>query len=89
MLHPLRLAAPLALSAALSAPVQCASKVRPEFRHEDDAAEVVYTLAQRFKAQGNEVARTETLRFLVTQYPSSRFAVAARLDLGESDAGPQ
>jgi hypothetical protein len=51
---------------------------------EDDPAEVLYTLAEKFKAEGNAPARTETLRFLVTRYPESRFAAAARLDLGDA-----
>ena len=53
----------------------------PELRTEDDAAEVLYTLAKRFETQGNAPARAETLRFLVSRYPESRFAQAARLDL--------
>jgi hypothetical protein len=81
MLAPLRLAAPLALAAALSAPIQCARRTPPDQRIEDDPAEVLYTLAETFKAEGNPAARAETLRFLVARYPVSRFAEAARLDL--------
>jgi outer membrane protein assembly factor BamD (BamD/ComL family) len=77
----LRLAGPLLLAAALSAPLQCARKPTAEHRTEDDAAEVLYTLAEQFKAQGNAPARAETLRFLVSRYPESRFAQAAKLDL--------
>ena len=79
-----RLAGPLLLavaSATLTAPLQCARNPGAELRAEDDAAEVLYTLAERFKAQGNAPARAETLRFLVSRYPESRFAQAARLDL--------
>ena len=36
--------------------------------------------------QGNAPARTETLRFLLTRYPTSRFAQSARIDLGEPAA---
>jgi outer membrane protein assembly factor BamD (BamD/ComL family) len=79
----LRLAAPLLLAAALSAPLQCAKKPPPEQRTEDDPAEVLYTLAEKFKAEGNLPARAETLRFLVARYPESRFAQAAKLDLAE------
>ena len=84
-----RLVGPLLLSLALAssvAPLQCARKPGAELRTEDDAAEVLYTLAERFKAQGNAPARAETLRFLVSRYPESRFAQAARLDL-EGTAG--
>jgi outer membrane protein assembly factor BamD (BamD/ComL family) len=80
----MRLLAPilLAASVAFAAPLQCARKTGPEMRTEDDPAEVLYTLAGRFQAEGNAAARAETLRFLVSRYPESRFAQAARLDLG-------
>ena len=82
MLACARLVAPLLLSAALAAPLQCArSHPSPEQRTEDDPAEVLYQLAGKFGAQGNQAARVETLRFLMARYPASRFAVAARLDL--------
>jgi hypothetical protein len=79
----LRLAGPLLLAAALSAPLQCARKPPPEQRTEDDPAEVLYTLAEKFKAEGDSAARSKTLRFLIARYPESRFAQAARIDLGE------
>jgi outer membrane protein assembly factor BamD (BamD/ComL family) len=50
---------------------------------EDDAAEVLYTLAEKFKTEGNQGARAETLRYLVERYPSSRFAETAKTDLDE------
>jgi TolA-binding protein len=50
---------------------------------EDDAAEVLYTLAEKFKTEGNQAARAETLRYLVERYPESRFAVTAKSDLDE------
>jgi outer membrane protein assembly factor BamD (BamD/ComL family) len=80
----MRLVAPLLLAVAaatLGAPLQCARKPSPELRAEDDPAEVLYNLAERFKAQGNAGARKETLRYLLSRYPESRFAQAARLDL--------
>lgn len=82
----LRLAAPVLLAAALTAPLQCGRKPPPEQRTEDDAAEVLYTLAEKFKAEGNQAARAETLRFLMERYPASRFAQTARVDL---QAGPR
>jgi hypothetical protein len=78
-----RFIAPLLLAAALTAPFQCARKPPPEQRTEDEAAEVLYTLAEKFKAEGNQPARAETLRFLMERYPASRFAQTARVDLGE------
>ncbi len=80
-----RLAGPILLATALTAPLQCARKPTVEMRTEDDPAEVLYTLAEKFKAEGNPTARAETLRFLVSRYPESRFAQAAKLDL---DAQP-
>ncbi len=84
----LGLAASLSLSAAITAPFQCARSHPVEHRVEDDPAEVLYTLADKFKAEGNAAARTETLRFLVARYPESRFAAAARTDLGEPTLAP-
>jgi hypothetical protein len=82
MLPALRLVGPILLAAVVSAPLQCArSRETPELRTEDDAAEVLYTLAEKFKAEGNPGARAETLRFLMARYPTSRFAEAARIDL--------
>jgi hypothetical protein len=79
----LRLAAPLLVAAALLAPFQCARKTPPEQRMEDDPAEVLYTLAEKFKTEGNQPARAETLRYLVERYPASRFAATAKSDLDE------
>jgi hypothetical protein len=86
-----RVARPFGLAASLAgssiAPLQCPRSHPVEHRVEDDPAEVLYLLADRFKAAGNAAARTETLRFLVARYPESRFAVAARQDLGEPPPG--
>lgn len=81
MIFGARVVGPLLLAAALSAPFQCSSKVRPEHRLEEEPAEVLYKLAERFGAQGNAAARAETLRFLVERFPASRFAEAAKVDL--------
>lgn len=72
------------LAAALVAPLQCGSKVRPELRREEEPAAALYKLAERFKAQHAQAARLETLRFIVERYPSSRFAETARVELDES-----
>jgi TolA-binding protein len=39
-------------------------------------------LAEQFRAQGDEAARTRTLEYLIERYPSSREAERARLELG-------
>ena len=75
---------PLLLFASLSAaPYQCASKASPERRTEEEPAEVLYDLAEKFKAEGNARAQAETLRYLVQKFPASRFAEAAKQDLSE------
>lgn len=72
-----------ALVVALSlAPYQCAREPDPNRRIEDDPAEAVYKLAERFKEQGKADARAGTLRYLVERYPTSRYAKAAADDLG-------
>ncbi|APR77117.1 Hypothetical protein A7982_02464 [Minicystis rosea] len=81
MMTGVRILAPLFLAASLSAPIQCGSKIRPEHRLEEEPAEALYKLAERFASTGDQKARIETLRFIVERYPSSRFAQAAKLDL--------
>lgn len=81
MINGIRVLGPLLLAAALSAPIQCGSKPRPEHRLEEEPAEALYKLADRFAAAGDQKARAETLRFIVERYPTSRFAQAAKLDL--------
>jgi hypothetical protein len=78
----------LLLAASLSAPIQCGSKPRPELRMEEEPAEALYKLAERFAAQGDQKARMDTLRFIVERYPTSRFAQAAKLDLERLGAAP-
>jgi hypothetical protein len=74
--------APLLLLASLAnAPFQCASKAGPERRMEEEPAEALYELAEKFKAEGNPRAQAETLRYLVEKFPGSRFAEAAKQDL--------
>jgi outer membrane protein assembly factor BamD (BamD/ComL family) len=77
----LRALGALLLAASVSAPIQCGSKPRPELRMEEEPAEALYKLAERFAAQGDKKARIDTLRFIVERYPTSRFAQAAKLDL--------
>ncbi|AUX43775.1 hypothetical protein SOCE26_052300 [Sorangium cellulosum] len=76
------------LAAVANAPYQCASDVGPERQLVEEPSEVLYDLAERFKASGDGRAYADTLRFLVDRYPSSRFAQMARRDLEAlGDAG--
>ena len=70
------------------APYQCAREPDPNRRMEDDPAEVVYLLAERFEAQGKTEARTATLKYLVERFPTSRFAKQAQIDLEEMGQAP-
>ena len=72
----------LIVAAAVAlAPMQCQSKQDPELRRYETPGDALYALAQQFRAQGNDEAYRQTLRFLVARYPSSRHAVEARLIL--------
>jgi hypothetical protein len=79
----LRLASGALLLALSVAPYQCAREPDPNRRMEDDPAEVVYQLAERFKDQGKTEARVATLKYLVERFPTSRFAKRAEIDLAE------
>lgn len=81
---------PLVLALALSiAPYQCGSKATdPARQQEETPGDALWQLAEQFRANGDEKARRETLEFLLARYPSSRFAPAAREELG-ADAGPR
>lgn len=71
----------LALSIALWAPYQCATDPN-ERPVEDTAPKALWLLSERFQAEGDMKARETTLRQLVEQYPSSRYAQRAREELG-------
>ena len=72
-----------ALLAALGvAPMQCRHDPDPNLRREDDAGDALYSLAQDFRAKGDEESAKHTLRFLVERYPSNRHVPAARAELG-------
>lgn len=77
----LRVSSAALLLALSAAPYQCAREPDPNRRLEDDPAEAVYKLADRFKTEGKAEARTTTLKYLVERYPTSRFAGMARLEL--------
>jgi hypothetical protein len=73
----------VAIVAALGiAPMQCAHKPDPDLRREEAADDALWDLAQSFRAQGNEAAARETLRYLAAKFPSSRHAAAARAESG-------
>jgi outer membrane protein assembly factor BamD (BamD/ComL family) len=84
----LRLASSALLMALSFAPYQCAREPDPNRRMEDDPAETVYQLAERFKGEGKSEARVATLQFLLERYPTSRFAKQARIDLEEMGRAP-
>lgn len=75
--------ASVALMLSATAPFQCASKSPPEERMEEEPAEALYALAERFRAAGDLRAREQTLRFIIERFPASRFAMAAKADLAE------
>ena len=74
-------AAALALSLA---PIQCTHEPDPSLRREDPADEALWNLAKDFDTRGDDAAARHTLEVLVSRYPASRFALAAkeRLDGG-------
>ena len=77
-----------ALTGALgSAPFQCARAPETDTRREDTPGEALYALAHKFKAENNAIAAKETLKYLVEHYPSSRYATAARDELGGAERG--
>ncbi len=75
----------LFLSAALAgAPFQCSHDPDPRNALEETPGEALYKLAQEFHGQGDDKAYRETLGYLIRHYPSSRFAVMAKDELGET-----
>jgi hypothetical protein len=79
----------LLLAALAHAPFQCAHDLPPDRHNEDDAAEAVYVLAEQLHVKGDERGRKDALEFLVQRYPSSRYAVRAREDLGQPIDPPE
>jgi outer membrane protein assembly factor BamD (BamD/ComL family) len=65
----------------LAAPVQCPSEQEPRHALVEQPAEAVYRSAMNLRALGYSQAEEETLRYLIEQYPGSRWAERARLDL--------
>lgn len=78
----------LVLAVALgAAPFQCGGGGR-DVPHEDSGGDALYSLAQDFKAKGNEQAARDTLKYLIEHYPSNRHAPAAREELAEGSPAP-
>ena len=65
--------------------MQCSGEPDPAKALEETPGEAVYKLAQEFHAKGDREAWAATLQFLIANYPSSRFAEMAKVDL-ERDA---
>jgi hypothetical protein len=76
----------LALS-LVHAPLQCTRDPDPNLRSEDTAGDALWALAQDFRAHHDEAGARATFRYLAEHYPSSRYAPAARNELGASDGG--
>ena len=69
--------------------MQCGSEPEPAKALEETPGEAVYRLALQFREQGEEEAWASTLQFLIANYPSSRFAEMAKVDLAEAGRAGQ
>ncbi len=67
-----------------TAPYQCATDTndRPL---EDTAPQALWILAERFESERNQSAKETTLRQIIDEYPTSRYAQRARQELGLGD----
>lgn len=70
------------------APMQCSKQYDPATAREDTAGDGLWSLAEDFKAKGNQEAYLSTLRFLVARYPSSRRASKAQQELERTNSPP-
>jgi hypothetical protein len=66
------------------APLQCEKSYDPSLRKEDTPGDALWQLARKFHEEHDEAGARRTLEFLVERYPSSRWAPAAREELGET-----
>jgi len=74
-----------ALAVALAvAPMQCAHEPDPSLRWNDTPGDALWQLAQEFRDSHDDAAARRTLEYLVERYPSSRWAQAARDELGKA-----
>jgi outer membrane protein assembly factor BamD (BamD/ComL family) len=80
------LSAAFALLSLVRAPYQCGRSEDPAERREETAPEALYAAAGKLREAGDERGYHMVLALLIERYPSSRWAEAARLDLG-ADGG--
>ncbi len=69
------------------APMQCGHDPDPSLRWDDSPGDALWQLAQRFHESHDEAAARRTLEYLVERYPASRWAPAAREELGKTGMG--
>jgi hypothetical protein len=68
----------VAALSALLAPYQCSHADQTDRPIEDTAPKALHILAERFSSQGDNSACETVIAQLIEQYPSSRYAKAAR-----------
>ena len=69
----------------LAAPLQCPTAQDPRRDRTQPPAEAVYRSAVNLRELGYSQAEEATLRYLIANYPQSRWAERARIDLGEDE----
>jgi hypothetical protein len=74
------------LASLLNAPIQCGHETDPALRTDESPADALWDLAQKFHEAHDDAAADKTLRYLVDRYPASRWAAAARAQLGTTPA---
>ncbi|HLK37757.1 MAG TPA: hypothetical protein VKU41_13445 [Polyangiaceae bacterium] len=70
------------------APFQCGSHPGPNERWNETPGDALWALAREFRAHHDDAAAKETLEYLVREYPSSRWAQAARDELAGRGTPP-
>lgn len=81
----MRAALLVAVALSLGAPFQCASDPDPDRAMEDSAPEALWNLSERFREEGKDEARRDTLEWIVERYPSSRYARRAEQALEDGE----
>ncbi len=74
-------------ASAITAPIQCGHDEDPALRKDESPADALWDLAAQFREAHDEAAAKKTLEYLVQRYPASRWAAAARDQLGAAQAG--
>ncbi|HTB72911.1 MAG TPA: hypothetical protein VK762_06690 [Polyangiaceae bacterium] len=82
-----RALAPLAAFALAAAPLQCPHDTDAAHCWDDAPGDGLWDLSRKFRSSHDDAAARRTLEFLVERYPSSRYAPAAREELGRSAEG--